>query len=203
MKYTHTQSGFSLIETLVAITILLIVIVGPLSITSSTARSTSFASDQVTAFFLAQEGAELIQKVRDDYLLRQFLPTNDFWYLSDPWTEFTRTSGGVQLQNCYTAQGCRVEIGENANGTLTPSILAQCSTTNCRLYYNDVTNTKRSRYTHSSANATITPFTRVVRISIINEYEVRVTSEVTWRSGLTSTEQKVSVVNHLFNVYAN
>ena len=52
------QKGFSLVETLVAISILLIVIVGPMTISMSTAKSSSFASEQVQAFFLAQEGLE-------------------------------------------------------------------------------------------------------------------------------------------------
>jgi prepilin-type N-terminal cleavage/methylation domain-containing protein len=203
MKIPPTQSGFSLIETLVAITILLIVIIGPLSITSSAARSTSFASDQVTAFFLAQEGAELIQKVRDDLLLRQFLPTTDSRYISNPWTEFVRTSGGVQLQNCYTAEGCAVMVAQGSNGTLTPNILTRCQSGACRLYYNEDANTLRSRYTHTAASAAITPFTRAVKISILNNFEVRVRSEVTWRSGLTSDGQMVVVENHLFNIYAN
>lgn len=84
MYVRNTQSGFSLVETLVAITILLIVISGPLAISTSTARSTSFSSEQVEAFFLAQEGAELAQKIRDDLLLAAFLTDpqdgwDDFW----------------------------------------------------------------------------------------------------------------------------
>lgn len=73
MIHYSKQSGFSLVETLVAITILLVVIIGPMTISSSAAKSTSFASEQVTAFFLAQEGAELIEKARNDLLLEHFL----------------------------------------------------------------------------------------------------------------------------------
>jgi prepilin-type N-terminal cleavage/methylation domain-containing protein len=54
----HQQSGFSLVETLVAISLLLIMIVGPMAISAKTAKSTSFASEQVQAFFLAQEGLD-------------------------------------------------------------------------------------------------------------------------------------------------
>lgn len=49
-------------ETLVAITILLIVVVGPMKIIISASNSTSFSGEQVVAFFLAQEGAEIAQK---------------------------------------------------------------------------------------------------------------------------------------------
>jgi len=201
------QSGFSLIETLVAITILLVVIVGPLSITSSTARSTSFASDQVTAFFLAQEGVELAQKARDDFLLRRFLPTNDSQYLSDPWAEFTRTnSASNPIRTCFesfNSGGCGLEISDTANGTLVQPRDCDSSLLECRLYYNEEANIKRSRYTYTAGGATITPFTRRIRFQTISPTEIKVISEVTWRSGLTSEVQTVVVENHLFDIYAN
>ena len=74
IKNNSKQSGFSLIETLVSISILLIVIVGPMSISNNSAKGSSFSNEQVTAFFLAQEGAELAQKGRDDLVIKGFLP---------------------------------------------------------------------------------------------------------------------------------
>jgi len=78
----NKQAGFSLVETLVSISILLLVIVGPMTITSRTAKSATFASEQVQAFFLAQEGVELAQKARSDLVLRKFLPTVHANYLA-------------------------------------------------------------------------------------------------------------------------
>ena len=40
MFYQNKQSGFSLVETLVAISVLLIVVVGPMTISMRTAKST-------------------------------------------------------------------------------------------------------------------------------------------------------------------
>ncbi|MCA9360544.1 prepilin-type N-terminal cleavage/methylation domain-containing protein [Candidatus Kaiserbacteria bacterium] len=90
--------GFSLVETLVAITILLIIIIGPMTISSSTARSTSFASEQVVAYFLAQEGAELAQKARDDFLLENFYVDSSEPYIG--WDKFTDDGGGTYKQ-CF------------------------------------------------------------------------------------------------------
>ena len=65
----NTERGFTLVETLVAITILLIVIVGPMTIASRGMQTAFYAGDQTTAIYLAQEGIEHIQRLRDDTAL--------------------------------------------------------------------------------------------------------------------------------------
>lgn len=57
--------AFTLIETLVAVSILLMALVGPLTIAAQSLRSAYYARDQVTAFYLAQEGIEYVRAVRD------------------------------------------------------------------------------------------------------------------------------------------
>ena len=123
MKYKHSQSGFSLVETLVAITILLIIIVGPMTITSQSARSTSFSSEQVVAFFLAQEGLELMQKERDEYYNLHFRnetanPT--------PWSDFLSSS---IYTTCVSGCGPYLEAGSNELVRV-----VSCTDGPCRLY---------------------------------------------------------------------
>ncbi|MCA9355357.1 prepilin-type N-terminal cleavage/methylation domain-containing protein, partial [Candidatus Kaiserbacteria bacterium] len=102
MRYFRSQQeGFSLVETLVAITILLIVVVGPMKIIISASNSTSFSGEQVVAFFLAQEGAEIAQKARDDLVLRKFLPTADSEYLASPWDKFKDSSNSGTYRRCF------------------------------------------------------------------------------------------------------
>ncbi len=55
----YSSKGFTLIETFVAVTILLIAILGPMSLFSKAIRDGIYARNQVTAFYLAQEGLEL------------------------------------------------------------------------------------------------------------------------------------------------
>lgn len=201
MIHSTKQSGFSLVETLVAITILLIVIVGPMTIVSSAARSTSFASEQVTAFFLAQEGAELVEKMRNDLLLQYFVNANTG---NDPWADFTRTSAGGFFQTCYknvNQNGCAFYVGP----TGTPSTPVSCSTlSNCSVYLDNTTADLRSRYTHSSNPPSWfvpTQFTRQIILEQMNLNEVKVTSKVTWRSGSVREDQVVNVETRLFNLY--
>jgi Tfp pilus assembly protein PilV len=194
MSTLSKQSGFSLVETLVAITLLLLVIVGPMTIVSSSARSTSFSSEQVTAFFLAQEGAELMQKARDDMQLANYGQTG--------WANFTDTGSGGAYRLCYVninSAGCGVTIRTDGTGTLTAP--ANCTTlSNCNLYLNTSGNI-RSRFTHTATNATITPYTRRIFLQNVNANEVKVVSRVTWKNGGIKAEQQVEVETRLFNTF--
>ena len=194
------QSGFTLVETLVAITILLLVIVGPMTISSNAAKSTTYSSDQVIAFFLAQEGAELVQAYRDDYFL-EYLDDVISGASSpiDPWDEF-RNSGNA-LGTCFGASGCGLELQTSGFGTV-----VNCGSSSCRLYLDTNTVTKRSRYTHQNPTNTYeqTPYTRTIRIEQIpGQEEVRVISTVTWRSGNLLNEQSARVETYLLNTYGN
>lgn len=185
------QSGFSLVETLVAITILLVVVVGPMTVSTSTARSTSFSSEQVVAFFLAQEGAEIAQMVRDQLVLDAFTGSGNAW------DDFTDETGSGLLNECYTTTGCSLELNTDSTGSLVSPAL--CNGNNCRLF-EDTTST-RSKYTYSSAAGSVTPYTRTIRMTNVNSDEVRVVSTVSWRTGNQRASQEVSVETHLFNVY--
>lgn len=199
MRTPATQSGFSLVETLVAVTILLIAILGPMAITSQSSQSTSFSSEQVVAFFLAQEGAELIQKARNDLFNQYLLPSGG---LNDPWDEFTDTSNGALFEECYESTGCGLEIVGDSNGNLRPPISCNDSA-DCALNFNPLSGTARSRYTHVSSSLYIdTPYSRVITMENVSAAEVKVVSTVTWRSGNLRDEQSVSVETYLFNTYA-
>jgi prepilin-type N-terminal cleavage/methylation domain-containing protein len=209
MRKPSTQSGFSLVETLVAITILLIVITGPLAISSSAAKSTSFSSEQVTAFFLAQEGVELVEKARNDLLVPYFIDSNTASTTftpanPDPWADFTRTAAGGIYRNCYisiNASGCDFTINTDTAGTLS---LTNCSVSAsaCVMYVDKSSGNVRSRYTHvSSANTVSTPYTRTITLEPISADEVRVISKVTWRTGALKAQQEVFVESRLFNIY--
>lgn len=186
-KPHHFQTGFTLVETLVAITILLIVITGPMTISMSTARSTSFASEQVTAFFLAQEGAEIAQKLRDEELLPA-LP-------GPGWNDFADTSGTYLL--CFAITGCGLEL--NTDDDASPKAVKNCAGGACKLYYES--GGLRSRYTHQSVGTESTPFTRTITFTQVTPSDVKVVSSVTWRTGTLRKIQEVKVETHLFDVY--
>src|SRR3972149_102217 len=67
---SNLSRGFTLIETLVAISLLSIAIVAPMSLTSQSLTAAYYARDQVTAFNLAQEGLEAVRAFRDGQVLQ-------------------------------------------------------------------------------------------------------------------------------------
>ncbi len=71
MKNRNTTSGgFSLIETLIAISLLSIAIVAPMTLASKGLSTAYYARDQITAFYLAQEAIEALRSIRDAQVLK-------------------------------------------------------------------------------------------------------------------------------------
>lgn len=186
--------GFTLVETLVAITILLLVIIGPLTISSSSVKGTAFASEQVVAFFLAQEGAELIQKGRDEFVLEHLKNSAS---RPNPWADFINQNGA--FRNCYSANGCNLIVNTDAAGSLTAP--RSCSgQDSCLVRLDTSTGVVRSRF--GAVNTGVySVYTRKVRLQVVSANEVSITSTVSWRSGFSREEQQVVVQNSLFNVY--
>jgi prepilin-type N-terminal cleavage/methylation domain-containing protein len=197
MKYLHkNQGGFSLVEVLVAVTILLLVMAGPMRILTSATNSTTYSSEQIVAYFLAQEGLELVQLGRDGLVLGDFKDLIQGTSVEpSPWTQFqtdfaTCISGPCGLNPSTVAKGYTV---------------TNCGTvSNCRLYQNSVI-TDRARYTHTSSGNTVTPYTRTVRIGMITVggriQGAVATSTVTWRTGSLIADQQVELVTYLTNIY--
>jgi prepilin-type N-terminal cleavage/methylation domain-containing protein len=63
------RRAFTLLETLVAVAVLLMALLGPFSIAQQALKSAYYARDQVTAFYLAQEGVEFVRAIRDQNYL--------------------------------------------------------------------------------------------------------------------------------------
>lgn len=133
------KSGFTLIETFVAISVLLIAVLGPMSLFSQAISDGIFARNQVAAFYLAQEGVELV--------LNQTYSNNK--QSSDGSTVWDR-----DLDNCET--GCSV-FGDGNGGVITD----QCPSGGCGQIYFDPTT---GIYSGSGSSDNKTIFRRVVKI---------------------------------------
>ncbi|MEK7156326.1 MAG: prepilin-type N-terminal cleavage/methylation domain-containing protein, partial [Patescibacteria group bacterium] len=64
-----TTAGFTLVETLVAVMLLSVAVVAPMSLAARSLGSAYYARDQITAFYLAQEAIEALRSIRDSQIL--------------------------------------------------------------------------------------------------------------------------------------
>jgi len=71
------QCGMTLIETLVAVTILSVAIIAPMTLTMQSLSAAIYARDQITAYNLAQEAIESVRSIRDGNILRIALNEED------------------------------------------------------------------------------------------------------------------------------
>ncbi len=65
MKNDKLQKGFTLVEALVAISILMVAVAAPLTIAQKGLLSSIYAKNQMIAAFLAQDAIEYVKNVRD------------------------------------------------------------------------------------------------------------------------------------------
>lgn len=117
-NFLQARRGFSLIESLVASSILLLAITGTLTIASKSIGISSDARDQVTASYLAQEGVEFVRNARDSNVLS-----------SVSWL-----SG---LVSCALGNTCTIDVPNNeisrCSGACPPFLLSDAGIYNYRI----------------------------------------------------------------------
>ncbi len=92
-KNKSKKRGFTLVEAMVAISILSLSITGPMLIAQKGIGSAIYARDQITAFYLAQEAVEFIRNVRDSNRIRNSNTSDPLAVI--PWLQ--------QFNNCKAA----------------------------------------------------------------------------------------------------
>ncbi|PCI30690.1 hypothetical protein COB52_01250 [Candidatus Kaiserbacteria bacterium] len=78
------NKGFTLVETMVAISVLVVAITAPLTLSSQSLFSAIYAKDQTTAFYLGQEAIEIVRNTRDGNLLRYLDGQSTDWLSGIP-----------------------------------------------------------------------------------------------------------------------
>ena len=177
----HATPGFTLIETMVAISLLVISIAAPMSLAIQSLSSAFYARDQVTAFHLAQEAIEAVRAVRDGNALRnvQGAPTDLMTGIPDtsgqPFIIDTRTN---DMERCTTGTCPELQTNGELYGY---SDIVACSSGTCPV----------------ASPWQDTRFTRTVRATFIGggTDEVRLRVEVKWRTGKFQERTTVIIEN--------
>lgn len=171
MHLPPQKEGFTLVETLVAISILMVSIVGPMYSVFQAVQTTYVARDQLIATSLAQEGIEFVRHQRDSNYLAKLAGGSTTWM------------GG--LSECQVAgQSCMVDVTN-----IQPPTTCSGACTPLSLRADNV-------YAYSG---TTTRFTRSVRINAVAGHpdEVVVLSTVTWINA--RIPYSITVTEHLYN----
>lgn len=148
MKYRrHTQHyvhrGFTIVETLVAITVLMIAVAGPLVVATRGLNSSMASRNQMIASYLAQESMEMVKNTRDNNIAEHSGDPETYWLngLTD--------AGG----SCTVSNPCDINGVDMLSDS--PDVVACNQSAGCIIYYSSATG-----YTHSSSGTTNTGFTR-------------------------------------------
>jgi type II secretory pathway pseudopilin PulG len=184
--------GYSLVEVLIAVSILMIAIVSPLTIAAKSIQSAQYARQQTTAFFLAQEGITAIRVVRDDAALTAF---NDPSGNTLPWAWINNPN----LPACFALTGCNIDF-RSANIL---NNVSDCSTlTNCSLQFESGNPTPTNRRPLYEKAGVATPYTRIIKLTASSPDEVTVVSEVQWTSNFFGgNTESVVLETSVLNVY--
>ena len=161
------KKGFTIIESLVSIAILVLVITGVASAIQSGISSYIFSKDQVIAFYLAQEGFEQVRNIRDENGLK-----NQNWLTG---------ISAIPSDPCYFGNACTVDP-INQDGIF----LDECSAGpgNCPILRQ---NTTTGFFGYDSTwPATI--FRREVVLTQINADEISIKVTVDWSKGIINRQ---------------
>lgn len=169
MSMQKSTNGFTLIETMVAISIVTLAIIGPMIDAERSIVAAETARDQLSASYLAQEGIEYMRAVRDDQFLASY-PANT----ANAWNNFLNSS---PLTPCRSPGICTL-------GPLQGGTLSLCTGLGCSQPFSLVTNG--------------TPFTRTIQMinaSTNGATDVRIVSTVSW--SFHTVPYAVTITDHL------
>ncbi|MBU1159734.1 prepilin-type N-terminal cleavage/methylation domain-containing protein [Patescibacteria group bacterium] len=154
----NKKLGFTLLESLFAIMIFSMAILGPLALAINSIRFVKFSQNQITASFLAQESAEFVEHV-----LNVNKSTGADWL--------------QELNDCMGAGGCYMDVWAGTIG----SAITACPVGGCPLVKYNSSN----GYYDYGALSDDTIFFRKVQITeIVDDQEVKVVVTINWQERL-------------------
>ncbi len=181
----NKNRGFTILETLVAIFILVLSITGPMVFAQSGLRTAFLARDQITAFFLAQDAIETIKNMRDDNTLKD-LDWLDGVYLCDVGS----TSCLISIEVLYETITSKGQFGD--------VVIEKCLSGNCPIMKSDPNG--RLWYSSTVDGTTDSRFRRNVYLKeLVPGKELQIVVEVTWTSNVKVGESRIVVQENIYN----
>jgi prepilin-type N-terminal cleavage/methylation domain-containing protein len=181
------NTGFTLVETLVAVSIFSVSILGLLSVLASGITNTTYAKQKLAASYLAQEGIEYMRNMRDTFVL----------YSGNSQTGWDAFNANLIKAGslCQLNNGCYFNA-DSIFSPLLPMPMTKIPLVSCvgpcpPLTYDATT----GKYGYSSV--VNSGFTRKIQITQIPPNEIKISSTVSWTQN--SGVNNVTFSEDLFN----
>ncbi|MEI7810068.1 MAG: type II secretion system protein [bacterium] len=178
------KSGFTLVEMLIALSIISMSIVALMTVLGSGISNTTYSKNKMEATFLAEEGVEYVKNIRDTFVIYDD-PSNP----SVGWSAFKNRMILGATNPCNDVDvGCNFRTDlplniSNLNSQSYQNIFGSCANvSDCSLFYNDSTGSYL--YPVSGGNGgTDSGFVRKIFFTELSSDEIKITSTVTWATG--------------------
>ena len=192
LKQKNTKnSGFTLVETLLALSIFSISVLSMMIVLSKGISDTDYAQQKIIATYLAQEGIETMRNMRDTYILYS-TPVGAGW---------ATFQGRLTGANCDTLNGCfyddrNLVFTDPLQPITNPSYVPMngCNANCPALLYSSTT----GKYNYASGGVS-SGFTRKITSSTVGLGldEVKISSTVSFTHKLAT--YNITITENLFN----
>jgi type II secretory pathway pseudopilin PulG len=199
-KRNNSKKGFTLMETLVAIFIIMLAITGPMVFTQNALRAAFLSRDQITAFFLAQDAIEYIKNIRDGHVVDIIKSSSE-----DPDGWLGVDGNLVTLCMNEDESGCTVDttLGEDQIDSCLSDSTPGCVKDDEVNIYKPLNFKNNTYFTNEPANgSSIVPsiFAREIKMKEIEPgKEVEVTVIVRWKSHEGVGNREIVVKENIYN----
>ncbi len=179
MNYpTQTTRGFTVVETLMALTVFSMVVVALVTVSSSSVTNVNFMRNRLTASYLGQEGIEVVRNIRDGYIAS-----------GAGWASFVATFDN----QCMSESGCDFDPMQSiaqGDGMYSTSGLSECTLqTNESEYYSPLGGLVFQRRTPYCRRIQFVPLTD-------GSQGLKIVSTVTWQDG--TTPKTLQMVDYIY-----
>ncbi len=166
----NNKSGFTLLEALVAVSILMVAVMAPITIAQKGLSSATYTKNQMIASYLAQDAIEYIKNKRDEVSIGHNFDWDTLSYFS----------------SCLDDNWCGIDtLGSDGSGFIQDDETAFLTKTNGNNFYG-----------YANSDKTDTIFSRQINIKLNGDDEALIAVTVKWGEDENQLTVKTLIYNY-------